>query len=506
MSINMNPRIWWSTASEIIRALFYPHKEKKFPWLPILWIGLLTLAGLLLWAYFFNWGNVPFNFMDWEEVWAARMQAWRVALHHNTLPFHLQDLGAMRSNDDRYFAVADMVSSPQVLLLAFMKVGPYALINNLLLYGIATYSLILFRRKKNLSLIAFAIVFLLFQFNGFIVTHLSVGHLSWGGYYFFPAFFLLLLQLIEGEKSWLWVAKMGLVLFAIFLQGSFHHLVWCLILLALLAIMRWRSFFTILKAVAAGLLLSMPRILPVFSRVGGLTQELDFLGGFPSLAAFWHSLIYNASPDMALPGKVFTSVLGYWEFDLYVGWVGVAFILLFALLGGLIWHYRQRSLPYLLIGSLLLIALSISDNLPHLFFYNDTLTSMERVTSRMGGLALVILVLSAGITYQYFLNLKQQHWSLLILQIAALLLLAHDLVLHTLRWSVNNTSYYIPAEYLDLSRIQISNHADPPYFTAITIGVIISALTMAFLFWKVRKDKKVTAVLNGGLKEEEAVN
>ena len=489
-----------TSLSRLVQAVFYPDKEKDFPWLPIVWIGLLILAGAILWGYFFNWGDVNFNFMDWGEVWAARMQAWHVALQKTTLPFHLNDVGAMRTENDRYFSVADMVSSPQVILLRWLEVGLYSLVNNWILFGVASWFLLKIRKKFRLSLFAFTVMFLLFQFNGFIVTHLTVGHLSWGGYYLFPAFVLFLLELLEGDQSWKWVTKMSFLLFFMFLQGSFHHLVWCFIVMGILAIIRWKSSFQLIKAVIFTVLLSMPRVLPAFFRLEGLMNELDFLDGYPHAKDILHSMVYNATPDYGMPGKVYESVLGYWEFDIFTGWVGLIFILAFGVAFCCYWHYQKKTFPWLLVPAFGLVFLSIQDNYLKVLFYNPLLASTERVTSRMMGLALAIFIILAAIYYQRLLdslpeklvNNRLVNLLLVFPRAALVLIIARDLVLHTLRWSVKNGVIYLPKAERDLSLVQISNHTDPQYFNLLIVGSLISLVSMIFLFWISRKKSAKT--------------
>jgi hypothetical protein len=483
--------------SRLLQAVFYPDKEKDFPWLTPLWIGLLILAGLFLWGHFFNWGDINFNYMDWGEVWAARMQAWHVALEKNTIPLHLNDLGAMRTENDRYFTVGDMVSSPQVILLRWLEVGLYTLVNNWILYGVAAFFLIQIRKKFKLSLFAFAFMFLLFQFNGFIVTHLAVGHLSWGGYYLFPAFVLFLLEVLEGDRSWKWVSKMAFLLFFMFLQGSLHHLVWCFIVMGILAVTRWKSFLPLAKAVLFAVLLSMPRVLPVFFRLNGLMNEMDFLDGFHRLGDILHSMVFNAGPEYGMPGKVYESVLGYWEFDIFTGWVGLGLILVFGIIFYAFWQAKKKTFPWLLLPAFALVFLSIQDNYLKVLFYNPLLASSERVTSRMMGLALAIFIILAAIGYQRFLEALPENLSFNLLfllpQLALLPVLAYDLVLHTLRWSVKNGIIYLSSAERDLSRIQISNHPDPVYFGLLIGGSLVSLASMAFLFWISRRKPALQA-------------
>ncbi|OGN81008.1 MAG: hypothetical protein A2X24_01670 [Chloroflexi bacterium GWB2_54_36] len=477
---------------QILWAAFSPEDEKEHPWLPIIWIGSLILAGAILWGIFFNWGNIPFDYMDWAEIWAARMQAWRDALLNNTIPFHLSDVAAMRTESDRYFAVADMVSSPQVLLLRWLEVGPYTLVNNLLLYGIATYFLLRIRKKYNLSLFAFTSLFLLFHFNGFIVTHLSIGQLSWGGYYLFPAFVLFVLELLDGDRSWIWVAKMSFLLFFIFMQGSFHHLVWSSIVLGIIALTRWRYASQILKAGVFAFLLSTPRILPVFFEMGPkISGGHDFLGGYPSLRNLLQALTYNSTPDNAWPGIVFDSRLGYWEFDISIGWVGLIVLFGFGGLAMAFWHYRERKFPVLVVPVLALVFLSISDNFLKALFYNPVLVSSERVTSRMIGLALVIGLILSAIYYQKTMDRVRKSTVLQLAQVVFLLVLAKDLVLHTLRWSVANAYHALGVTRRDLSLVHVSNHPDPDYFLVLGVGALVSILTMVFLIWIVRRESAV---------------
>jgi len=481
-----SPKQIFHPLGRLLHALFSAEEEKAFRWLPIFWISALTLAGIILWGIFFNWGNVPIDYMDWAEVWGARMQAWRDALLHNTLPFHLDDVAAVRNGTDRYFATADMVSSPQVILLRWLEVGMYSLVNNLIMYGIATWFLLKIRRKYQLSLFAFSMLFLLFHFNGHIVTHLSIGHLNWGGYYLFPAFVLFLLELVEEDQGWPWVAKMAFLLFFIFMQGSFHQLVWSLITLGILPVIRWRQFFVVVKAIIATLLLSLPRILPVlFLELEG-PRGIDFLGGYPTVLDLIRSLIYNSTPDMGMPRQVVDSSLGYWEFDSFVGIGG----LLFLVFGGiwlLVWHYRNKKFPYLIVPMVVLTFMAINDNYLTVLFHNPILASTERVSARMFELVLVMLIILAAMYYQRFVKQYSVPFYLHILQLGLLGWVAWDMVYHTLRWSVISARAAFPFTDRDLLSLHISNHPDPQYYTQMAAGLGVSLLTMAFLLWVIRK-------------------
>jgi len=494
-SLPSNPTIiqqFFANLKRLLQAFFSYDDEKTFPLLPWAWIGLLFIAGIILWGVFFNWGNVNINYMDWAEVWPARLQAWRDALIHNTLPFHFNDVAAVRNGTDRYFATADMVSTPQLLLLRWLEVGPYTLVNTLLLYAFATGYLIKIRNKYRLSLFAFSMAFLLFHFNGHIVTHLSIGHLNWGGHYFLPAFTFYLLELVETKVGWQWVAKMAFVLTFILMQGAFHHLLWCFIVLGISAVLCYRQAFTIFKTLLATILLTLPRLLPVFFLEIKAPRGIDFIGGYPTLWDLIRSLIYNSTPNMGMPRQIFDTPLGYWEFDSFVGWPGLIFLALFGVAWLLISHYKQKKFPVLFVPTLVLIFLSISDNYLKVLFHNPILASTERATSRMMGLALVMLIILAVIYYQQFAN---RYHPPLVFQLAQLGLLAwtaYVLVLHTLRWSVKNAFGAFPFVARDLTTLHVSNHPDPVYYTQMGVGLGISLLTTALLIWAARKREVIT--------------
>jgi hypothetical protein len=184
---------------------------------------------------------------------------------------------------------------------------------------------------------------------------------------------------------------------------------------------------------------------------------------------------------------VYNSVLGYWEFDIFTGWVGLIFILAFGIVFLSVWHYKNKIFPFLLVPALGLVFLSIQDNYLKVLFYNPVLSSSERVTTRFMGLALVILIILAGIYYQKWVDHAPKNLFLALIQIGLLVVIARDLVLHTMRWSVKNGVIYLPKALRDLTIIEITNHADPPYTSMLILGSVISLITLFFLFWISRK-------------------
>ena len=72
-------------------------------------------------------------------------------------------------------------------------------------------------------------------------------------------------------------------------------------------------------------------------------------------------MIFERLPASSLPFDNFYSNLGFWEFDLFVGYAGFAFITI----GCIMWAFqmfRKKTLSPLFIPSLVLVYLAVGDN------------------------------------------------------------------------------------------------------------------------------------------------
>lgn len=113
----------------------------RFRWQNRIILALCYGFGVVMWGKFLNWGNIPFDFHDWAEVNAARFEFLRLSVMQGVLPLHMGNAGFLRGVTDRFMSIPDVFLSPQVLLLRFMEIGPFILINTLLLYTISVWGL-----------------------------------------------------------------------------------------------------------------------------------------------------------------------------------------------------------------------------------------------------------------------------------------------------------------------------------------------------------------------------
>jgi hypothetical protein len=456
--------------------LFKSHNTRRWD---NLIIAALYLCGLILWGIFFNWGDIPYQYQDWSEVNMPRLATLQDALRNNVLPLHVNDAAILRCGCDRYFSAVDTIISPQVILLKWMPIGQWVLAHIWLLYSAGFGGIVLLRRRFALSLPIFGLLFFLVFFNGHILAHLSIGHITWGGYFLFPYLVLLVDRLIRGDHSWRWILHTSLLLFVIYLQGSFHQFIWVLIFLGFLSLAHFRGFFTVLKAMVFACLMSAFRLLPPILSFNNFDR--DFYGGYPRLFSLYEALTHWVPPAEAMPFNHQGSNLGYWEFDLYIGKFGF-WLLIFA---GLIWfilQIRARKLAPILLPITALAVLAY-DRVYLLFRQLPIpLLAGERVTTRMISLAFVFFVVYALSAVQQGMNrFTKGKWAAYLLASLAALYQAYLLIERLLAWQVTAAARAFPPAYTNLAEKFVANHADPQYFLVLAGGAALSLLTIALL-------------------------
>src|SRR4030067_130206 len=366
------------------------------------WLVALYLAGAVLWGYYFSWGRFSLNFHDWAHITGPRLAFLQDALAQGLPPLHISDPYPLGVDTDRFLAIPPQILSPQVILLLILPIGVFVVGNVLLLYSLGYGGLLWLRRKFSLSPLAFTIFFLLFTFNAHILAHFAVGHATWGGYFLFPWSAILVVQLVEGARGLTWIAKMALLLCAIFLQGSFHQFLWALIFLALLAVAK-RGYF--LPAGGGALLVvlrSLVRILPAASLVGKFSYE--FWSGYPTLVDLWQSLVTIYPPGAKTPLLLMPARLGYWEVNLYVGLAGAVFLLYFG-----VWRWLRARADHsgylnLALPVLGLVGMSRGQIFSIIRLAQVPLLEGESVTTRIISLPFVFIIIFAVIHFQGWLD------------------------------------------------------------------------------------------------------
>jgi len=451
------------------------------------WIVAIYLVGGLFWAQFLNQGNIDLNYHDWAEVNAPRLAFVQDALKNGQFPFHMNGTGPLRGVSDRYLVIPDVISTPQMGLLLFLPIGQYVLANQLILYTLGTLGLVWIQRKYGLSLIVYTALFFLFNFNGHILAHFSVGHANWGGYFFFPWLIGLFLDPGQTPHGWGWTAKVACVMFLILLQGSFHHFVWIVLFLGLWAMTSWKRFGLLVKTALAAGLLGAVRLLPP---VLGLERfDHTFLSGYPSITDLLSSMTTLKTIAEAILSPYSPAPVGYWELNVYLGLIGTLFLLVFGLARWLKTgeeqpHHGELALP--LLG---LSVLSIGNVYRLVSFLPIPLLNGERVSSRMIIVPVTILLVLAAIEAQRWLEQSRPDLRLRLAVLALIAVMIADLWAHLQHWRVEVAARTFPTTPVELSRFTAANHPDPTYLLVVLAGGVITLMTAGTLLVLTAKER-----------------
>lgn len=486
--------------AELSDAFIDRQVEKKFRWLGPLWVFLLFVAGILFWGNFLQWGRTPLDFEDWGVINSPRLDFFSDALRNGNYPLHMKYEKFEGQEHplhltDRFFAMPDVITTPQALLLKWTGVAQFVLVDVFINLVIATFGLLWFRRKYNLSLLAYGILFVLFSFNGYIQAHYGVGHITWAGYFMFPLLIALFIQLLEEDQpGWMWVGKIAFLLAYMVLAGSQHHFTWALMFLGILALVCRDKFKWIFWAGLFSGLLSAVRLLPpvlILQDIYDISGS-RLLSGYPTVLDVWRSMVNLVPP--AAQNFIVTDVswLRHWEFDVYVGLAGAVFLIYF---GGYRWlknGAQYPSLQKLFIPALVIFILTIGRVYAIIRALHIPLLDGERVPARMIALPLAVLILVAAVSFQTWLDQRRMHRSVLLaLAFTLFFLIGHDLWAHALAWNLDAFRMAFGPVQMTLAGNSVGNHMDRPYFVIIILGTLLSTGTGLFLLFRMRQEYRM---------------
>jgi hypothetical protein len=471
-------------SGDVIGVLFAPEREIRAPWLVRIWIAGLFVAGLIGWSYVMGWGSALLDFHDWTDINLPRLEFLQHALRAGEWPLHMAGTQSLHHVTDRFLSLPDVITSPQTLLLIFIPVKGFVLADVLIHYSAGFLGLLLLRRHFGWSLFALTLAFLLYLFNGHIVAHYSVGHFTWGAYFLFPSVALLLFRFLDGDDSWRSVALFAALMFYMVLSGGQHHVTWVLLLLGMLVpFCGRRAWWLVAVAIASGLLSAVRLLPPVLElqsfKNAGLVSDVI---GYPSFSHLIGSLLQlrREAPlfNEAVPGNIWFFDSAYYEFNVYVGVVGVAL-----LIAGLYYWLRVAAPLYreLVLPICAMTALSIGSVFRIVRALGIPLLEGERYTSRMFSLPLCLMIIMAVVA----LDRQLRHATAIawhrVLAIVAVIFLAIDISANLRLWRVSISSSMFKASPFDAAASAVAHRADPAYTTTILIGMAISVATAVVL-------------------------
>lgn len=464
----------------VVAVLFSPDGSSFSRWTERVVFTGLYLSGAAVWSFFLNWGRIGFDLHDWTQE-GPRFDFLRRSLLQGRFPLHI---GSELASTERFLAIPDTVISPQILLLRFLEPGLFILLNSIFLYSLGYLGLMLLRRKFKWSAVTFMAVFLLFSLNGHPLVQVAVGHSMWISYFLLPFFILLVHTLLEGKADWKWVTYLAILSLGLYLQGGFHFVNWCLMFLLLVGIINYRHLGVVLKGVVFSILLSLPRILPAAIEFTG--EGRNFISGYFSVTDMLSAFITLKPPEEALSGMY--SAFGWWEADVYTGFLGFVLLLVF----GVYMVLKEPESDPISRGRVLgpifvMTALSLGKIFQIVTFLPIPLVNAERVSSRFIIVPVVMLIILAGTQLNRFLRLRSWGFGLQLAVLGFIGIMGHDLLQHARLWRVENMRLLFPSTPVDI-RAEVLVRSDPAYISALLVGFGIAVVTLMFLLFMVRRE------------------
>lgn len=471
-----------------------PSSDPQGAWRRRLGYGFLIglfFVGYVHWLLFFNLAG-PTAFQsayDWGKEFRYYNPI-RQGLLEGRIPYHTEKAEHLTH---RLLANPEVILSPQIVLLKYLEIPWFIVVNTLLAYAVGYLGLLGLRARYRLSALPFTVLFLLYNFNGHLTAHLGVGHAIWTGYFFLPLFIWLFLRACEEPQAGPHWIPLALVLFLIVLQGFFHGYNACVIFLLLSAIWNPRVRRTALLAIAASLPLCACRFWPAAMTFWG--REHLYITGFPTVVDWLAGMTvlrdYYAPFRGGLYGK-----LTWMEFDYYVGGAAFAFLLYF----GVFLRLRPDVLP----GGRaagpahrgLDLPLAVMTFLSFDYFLAITrwipipLLGTERVATRLFLLPFLFVTLFACLNLDRLLCRHKLRWEIWMFLWVGVIQTATTLWDHSALWRPDQIVDRIVLEYGWDPYNPIVERADPAYKAVFLISLAVSLLSLLILlvlwWWRAR--------------------
>ena len=442
------------------------------------WMGGVYLLGLVVWVSFMDGGRIPFGVHDWGQEWAFDTTL-QQSLRQAILPLHTS---AIVDGTQRFLAIPQTILSPQTLLLRLIDLDAFLMVHTLLLLTVGFAGSLALMRYLKLSPLAGGLLFLLVALNGSLIAQVAVGHVMWLGVFVLPLFFLLLLRLADGRAGVRWPVAMAFTLFLLLLQGSILIYIWCLIFLGLVWLVDREHRRKLFEATLLSGLLGAFRLIP--TGLAFAEPSSTFYPGYPSFAHLIAGLVLPLPPSEQL---WLTTSAGWWEFDMYIGFMGLVFVGWFGIAESFRRKDRRRLAIYAAAGVMALLALGYL-YLPFRAIPFPFL-SHQRIPSRLLAVPLLAMVVMASEGLQTWLDRVRPGGGVRLAMTGLALILVQDLVQHARLWRLELVAQALPAEALDAG-LHIANRPDPPYTFILIISGVISLIAIGYGLFRTWRDRK----------------
>jgi hypothetical protein len=436
-----------------------------------LFMAAIYVIGVAAWIAFFSHGDVGLVDYDWIKE-GAYLNILRDAQVRGVIPWELSESSFFTPH---FLANPETVLTPDIIMLHWISNDFFVIFHIVLFYSLGFIGSVLIAKKYNYSLTAFMVFWLLFNFNGYLTSHLAVGHFQWVGYFVLPFFFLLVFSFIQKSQSMFTLCPiptvgMGLLLGLLFLNGSVHVAVWCSMFMVITLLWKPEILSNVVVSIFVGTLLGANRLLPaavlfppIRSFVSGYPSFTDLLDAFTSLHAY----------DFVPFGTVYNGE-GWWEYDMFIGFTAFIFLSV-SLIPAMRLAKMENQLPlFITAGVLLLLSLGtvysliVKSPLPF--------ATIERAPSRFIIMALVLLLIYSSRILDQLLSSRSE--TCRIFTLIALPFAVSELREHFLLWRVK----YIERSFQEITTPMLSILSNPNpnhiYVLSVYAGWLISVISL----------------------------
>jgi hypothetical protein len=347
------------------------------------------------------------------------------------------------------------------------------------MYSVGFIGCLLIKNRYRLSGLSFTVLFLLFNFNGYITSHLAVGHLMWLGYFLLPLFCLLLLELVEAGDPIAISVKLSFLLFVMNLQGAFHIFVWCVMFMVLLAICNRPARTGIVIALLFGIASSAFRYVPAALTFYHKGYPFVFISAYPTIG---HLL--GALAVIRYPGYCpFTIPMGWWEFDVYISVIGILFLAYYGIVARFrnVDYFRQCSYKAFDIPILGMALLSVGMLYPLIAKLPLPFLNSQRFSSRFIIIPITMLVVISCIRLQAALSRRRLDRRSAALAGSLVIILAVLLISHSDVWNIAALQSSAAVTMI-VSNPVIVYKSDVFYKAATAASSLVSILSLTAMF------------------------
>lgn len=463
---------------QLLSSSIFARESSQPKFLQLSLVTILFMFGAYYWLYLLNYGFISFNAYDWHQF-SSYDKILKDALTQANIPYYISRL---YQGTNQFLGLPETNLMPTVFLLNFLSIQEYQVCNFILMFGIGFLGCLLIKKQFDLSFLAFTVLFLLFNFNGYITSHLLVGHIPWFGYYLLPFVILNVLTEIEGKNPH-FIRNVSLALFMMLLLGGLHIFVITAMFLVLWTVFNIRFFSKVSQAIIWSLLLAIFRFIPA-----GITfwhKDHTCCFGFPDLLKLVGSFF------IAYPHDYFQWSGPFWhEYNYFIGILGFIFIVYFGIIKRFVnpkqlYNFSEFDGPLLVISFL-----ALSNYYSFITKLPIPLIEVERLPSRFIMIPLVVLTILASIRLQDVLD-KVSMFKIKFLWILAFLYGAHEILAQAGRWNLDilqNHHHFINAVIIRPEIISIPDQSSL-YINAVNISAGISLIFLViwiktFLFNK----------------------